>query len=40
VLKSRAALQLESFALRHEIGFLQRWAKKRLLVTACSATIS
>jgi putative transposase len=30
VLKSRAALQLENIALRHQIGVLQRSAKKRL----------
>jgi len=30
VLKSRAALQLENVALRHQIGVLQRSAKKRL----------
>ena len=29
-LKSRAALQLENIALRHQIGVLQRSAKKRL----------
>src|SRR5947209_16435735 len=28
--KSRAALQLENIALRHQIGVLQRSAKKRL----------
>jgi hypothetical protein len=30
VLKSRATLQLENVALRHQIGVLQRSAKKRL----------
>ena len=30
LLKSRAALQLENIALRHQIGVLQRSAKKRL----------
>src|SRR5947199_9303522 len=30
VVKSRAALQLENLALRHQIGVLQRSAKKRL----------
>ena len=30
VVKSRAALQLENAALRHQIGVLQRSAKKRL----------
>jgi putative transposase len=30
LLKSRAALQLEKIALRHQIGVLQRSAKKRL----------
>jgi hypothetical protein len=30
VVKSRAALQLENIALRHQIGVLQRSAKKRL----------
>ena len=30
VMKSRAALQLENVALRHQIGVLQRSAKKRL----------
>jgi hypothetical protein len=30
VLKTRAALQLENIALRHQIGVLQRSAKKRL----------
>jgi putative transposase len=30
VLKSRTALQLENLALRHQIGVLQRSAKKRL----------
>jgi hypothetical protein len=30
LVKSRAALQLESVALRHQIGVLQRSAKKRL----------
>src|SRR5690349_11498390 len=29
-MKSRAALQLENVALRHQIGVLQRSAKKRL----------
>jgi len=29
LLKSRAALQLENLALRHQIGVLQRSAKKR-----------
>ena len=29
-MKSRAALQLENIALRHQIGILQRSAKKRL----------
>jgi hypothetical protein len=29
VLKSRTALQLENVALRHQIGVLQRSAKKR-----------
>src|SRR3954453_19266104 len=29
VLKTRAALQLENIALRHQIGVLQRSAKKR-----------
>jgi hypothetical protein len=29
VLKTRAALQLENVALRHQIGVLQRSAKKR-----------
>ena len=32
LLKSRAALQLENVALRHQIGVLQRSAKKRLLL--------
>jgi putative transposase len=31
VLKSRAALQLENIALRHQLGVLQRSAKKRRL---------
>jgi hypothetical protein len=30
MMKSRAALQLENVALRHQIGVLQRPAKKRL----------
>src|SRR3954453_134948 len=30
LLKSRTALQLENIALRHQIGVLQRSAKKRL----------
>jgi hypothetical protein len=30
LVKSRAALQLENVALRHQIGVLQRSAKKRL----------
>jgi hypothetical protein len=30
MVKSRAALQLENVALRHQIGVLQRSAKKRL----------
>src|ERR1700761_7869756 len=30
LMKSRAALQLENIALRHQIGVLQRSAKKRL----------
>jgi hypothetical protein len=30
LLKSRASLQLENVALRHQIGVLQRSAKKRL----------
>jgi putative transposase len=30
LVKSRAALQLENIALRHQIGVLQRSAKKRL----------
>ena len=30
ILKSRTALQLENIALRHQIGVLQRSAKKRL----------
>jgi putative transposase len=30
LLKSRAALQLENVALRHQMGVLQRSAKKRL----------
>src|SRR3954451_9035201 len=32
LLKSRATLQLENVALRHQIGVLQRSAKKRLLL--------
>src|SRR3954453_18449952 len=32
LLKSRAALQLENIALRHQIGVIQRSAKKRLLL--------
>lgn len=32
MVKSRAALQLENIALRHQIGVLQRSAKKRLLL--------
>jgi hypothetical protein len=34
VLKARAALQLENIALRHQIGVLQRSAKKRPQLTA------
>ena len=34
VLKTRAALQLENIALRHQIGVLQRSAKKRPMLTA------
>jgi putative transposase len=30
--KSRTALQLENIALRHQIGVLQRSAKKRLVL--------
>ena len=33
LVKSRAALQLENVALRHQIGVLQRSAKKRLPLT-------
>lgn len=33
-LKTRAALQLENLALRHQIGVLQRSAKKRPKLTA------
>jgi len=33
VLKSRTALQLDNLALRHQIGVLQRSAKKRHLLT-------
>jgi hypothetical protein len=29
LLKSRTALQLENLALPHQIGVLQRWAKRR-----------
>jgi hypothetical protein len=34
LLKSRAALQLENVALRHQIGVLQRSPKKRLLLNS------
>jgi len=34
LLKTRAALQLENIALRHQIGVLQRSAKKRLQLKA------
>jgi hypothetical protein len=34
LLKSRASLQLENLALRHQIGVLQRSAKKRPRLTA------
>ena len=34
LLKSRASLQLENIALRHQIGVLQRSAKKRLRLNA------
>jgi putative transposase len=34
LLKSRAYLQLENIALRHQIGVLQRSAKKRLQLNA------
>jgi putative transposase len=34
LLKSRASLQLENIALRHQIGVLQRSAKKRLQLNA------
>ena len=34
VLKTRAALQLENVALRHQIGVLQRSAKKRQRLSA------
>ena len=35
ILRSRAALQLENLALRHQIGVLQRSAAKRPKLTAC-----
>jgi hypothetical protein len=34
VVKTRAALQIENIALRHQIGVLQRSAKKRVLVNS------
>jgi hypothetical protein len=34
LLKSRVSLQLENLALRHQIGVLQRSAKKRPMLTA------
>ena len=33
IFRSRAALQLENLALRHQIGVLQRSARKRLKLT-------
>ena len=33
VFRSRAALELENLALRHQIGVLQRSARKRLTLT-------
>jgi hypothetical protein len=34
ILRSRAALELENLALRHQIGVLQRSARKRPKLTA------
>jgi len=33
IFRSRAALQLENLALRHQIGVLQRSARKRIRLT-------
>jgi hypothetical protein len=40
LLKSRAALQLENLALRHQIGILQRSAKKRLRLNNSDRVLS
>ena len=34
IFRSRAALELENLALRHQVGVLQRYAKKRPKLTA------
>ena len=34
VFRSRASLELENLALRHQIGVLQRTARKRLKITS------
>jgi hypothetical protein len=39
LLKSRASLQLENLALRHQIGVLQRSAKKRPKLTAADRVL-
>src|SRR6266849_6448511 len=33
IVRSRGVLQLENLALRHQIGVLQRWARKRPKLT-------
>jgi putative transposase len=35
IFRSRAALELENLALRHQIGVLQRSARKRPKLTSC-----
>jgi hypothetical protein len=39
LLKSRTALQLENLALRHQIGVLQRSAKRRPQLTAADRVL-